>query len=221
MTFPKIPRLWTNTVLTLLTPGDQGFVFGSWPKHPFLGFKNQKTKNQNYHDDSLDLDLAFWIDQPFWKKKRGYLPHLVAPKKCVGNQRLSQVFYGEIFETHPNLIHFWAPRNEESLVFLGPLWRSVKKFHRPFVWPIQLVPHVPRWFPPANEWNQGIFFEKGWNWTPNWISKGFCWAKMAERILKPLVSRLVCLVSSLNIRGVEPADQLVKRRCITSIPIHM
>lgn len=132
--FPKIPRLRTNTEYrtnptnsrrtkkwqVFLPPKDQGVFFWELTQTPFLGFKSEKTKNQNYHDDSLDLD------QTFWKKKRCYLPHLVAPKKMCWKPTIVTSFLREILETH-----------QKSHPFLGfQEWGILGFFSGPFeeVW---------------------------------------------------------------------------------------
>lgn len=112
-----------NTVLTLLTPGERkndrfffrpkikGFFFGSWPKHPSWGLKARKRKIRTITMTPLTLT------KPSGKKKGVIYLTSSPPKRCVGNQRLSQVFYEKFWKLTKNLIHFWASRNEESLVF--------------------------------------------------------------------------------------------------------
>lgn len=177
--FPKNRRLWTNTKyrtnsrkMTVFPPKDQGF-FGSSPKHPFWPW------------------LAFWIDQPFGKNKG--LPQSRPPKKCREANE-PQVPCRKFWNSQ-NIIHFGIPEIKGI-----PRWRSVKKstdqvgqsvgtqmFQGDFLQPMKGI--------------RAFFLEKGWNWAPpNW-QRFLLLGKKWPRILKPLVSRLACLVFSLNLRG--------------------
>lgn len=162
---------------TLLTPGERKnerfffrpkincFFFGSWPKHPSWGLKTRKRKIRTITMTPLTLTLPSELTNPSGKKMGVIYLTSSPPKRCVGNQRLSPVFYGKFWKLTKNLIHFWAPRNEESLVFLGPLWRSVKKFHRPS-WPISWYHMFQGDFLQPMNGIRAFFFEKGWKWAP-------------------------------------------------------